>query len=733
MRPPCIHHTTSQPAHFVGRRAELRILDDALQGGAASVVALVGPGGQGKTAIVQHWLEKVIGTLHVPSQAVGTRSVPATLQLDGVFFWSFYRGKDSDLCLRHLWAYANEQSEPPDVSASYCVDHLVPILRRERWAIVLDGAEVVQHEVGPWRGRFLHPELGRLLEEMASEPLPGVLALTTRFVLPDLGQRKHARLVTLGTLDLASAVELAASLGVQGSAEDLGRRLQSFGLHAKAVELLATYLARFAGGDVEQAALLPIAELSDASAEEAQVARVLAAFARALPQETQDILALATAFRQPPTEERFLQYLASAPVRDLLHGKWARNYVPFVERTTGDNVVGTLRVPLSADGTRSVPATLPAGWLAAQIQELIDLRLLERVKTSPGTADAGVLDAHPLVRRGFERVLGQGHAAARAGFLRGRPDRRPPASLDEAREEVELFHAYCDAGLWNEADSAYLALDNPKHRFLAPAFERDLLVRFFPKGDWRQPPLWAGFGRTRSLAICLELMGQFEDALAVYRSSDAALRGDALIALGRLQAFVETPQAPHPWQMLWHCYRAHAYSLLGKTSEALALAQAALPMDIYEWVHLFECLLRLGRLDLLDLESLLYRRPFEKEQRWATLARRRMRADYLRMTKPGVLDFRAEYQELLESYDRGGLPFERTLTRLSMARWLIAESLRSEAGAILLAVRDIARRYGMGILEVDSMEMLAEMGEGSLLAEIQEKRKNLSYFGSVRS
>jgi hypothetical protein len=44
---------------------------------------------------------------------------------------------------------------------------------------------------------------------------------------------------------------------------------------------------------------------------------------------------------------------------------------------------------------------------------------------------------------------------ARAGFLRGRPDRRPPATLDEAAEEVELFHAYCDAGLWNEADGVY--------------------------------------------------------------------------------------------------------------------------------------------------------------------------------------------------------------------------------------------------------------------------------------
>ena len=107
-------------------------------------------------------------------------------------------------------------------------------------------------------------------------------------------------------------------------------------------------------------------------------------------------------------------------------------------------------------------------------------------------------------------------AHARAGFLRGRPDRRKPATLEEAREEIELFHAHCDAGLWNEADGVLVALDNPKHRFLAPAFERDVLLRFFPGQDHRQRPLWPGFGRYRSLAICFELLGQFDAALDTY-------------------------------------------------------------------------------------------------------------------------------------------------------------------------------------------------------------------------
>ncbi len=98
------------------RTAELARLDAALRGGPESVIALIGPGGQGKTAIVQHWLESMLTAADRP---------------EGVFLWSFYRGKDADLCLRSLYAYAEGLEQPPDLSASYCVDHLLPLLRRQ--------------------------------------------------------------------------------------------------------------------------------------------------------------------------------------------------------------------------------------------------------------------------------------------------------------------------------------------------------------------------------------------------------------------------------------------------------------------------------------------------------------------------------------------------------------------------------------------------------------------------
>jgi tetratricopeptide (TPR) repeat protein len=368
------------------------------------------------------------------------------------------------------------------------------------------------------------------------------------------------------------------------------------------------------------------------------------------------------------------------------------------------------------------------------VQTLVELRLLERVgmgRSDATGAESIVLDAHPLVRAGFEHVLGSaGHTArSRAGFLRGRPNRSAPLTLEEARDEVELFHAYADAGLWNEADSTFVALDNPKHRFLAPAFERDLLLRFFPNNDWRQPPLWPGFGRHRSLAICFELLGQFEDALDAYRPADAALRGDALLALGRLQPFLDEPNVDHHWQTIWQAYRAHALCLLGRTDEALKLAQSIITTDVYEWVHVFECLLRLGKLDALDLGSLLYRPPFADEHRWSELARERMRLDYLRIAGDQTLG--AAYRQVIDAYDRGGLPYERVLARLGYTRLLLSQNARDQARAVNAVSLELAHRFSMTLLEFDALELEALIA-GNDLSEVRRFREQWHYEGPGR-
>jgi hypothetical protein len=698
-----VRHVTSRAHKFFGRTRELALLDTALHDDRISVIALVGPGGQGKTAILQEWLGRI---------AAGTTPV------DGVFLWSFYRGKDGDACLRDLYATVTDTGSG-DLSATWCVDHLLPILRSRRWVVLLDGTEVVQYDAGPWTGRFLHPEVGRLLQELASAPQPGVVLVTSRFALPDLERRPCARTIDLAGLDAASARGLLSELGVHGSDKELDAAALWAGRHAKAVELLGTYLAGYRGGVASKFRDLPEPErVERASDEEHHVNRVMAAFRSVLPRETQDVLALATAFREPPCEGRLLDYLLSHSVRTLLHEAWQRDYTPFADREPG--------------------------WVQGQVNLLVGLRLLERVRRSSGAAASDqepVIDAHPLVRRSFDDAVGAAgnrqSALARAGFLRGRPDRRRAASLAEAREDVELFHAWCAAGLWPEADAVLAALDKPRYRFLAPAFERDLLTCFFPAGDWRQQPLWPGFRRRRDLAVCLEMLGQFSDAVEAYPPEDAPLRGDSLIASGELGPLLEDIRPPHPWQMLWQAYRAHALCLAGRVEEAVALAQRLVPSDVYEWTHVFECLLRAGRLDALDMNSFLYRPPREGESRWNELGRRRMRADFVRLMLP-TGDPRPDYEVALDGYDRGGLPYERALTRLGLCRWLLSRNEVGAANEMNRVTLELARRHGMRILEADAWSVQAEIdrrsGSNPAQAEGNERqlRSKIGYSGPDR-
>jgi hypothetical protein len=690
VRPPHIEHVTSEALHFFGRQSELAFLDQALAGQGSSVIALVGPGGQGKTAIVQHWLDR----LPVP--------------VDGLFFWSFYRGKEPDLCLHELYAYATGRSAA-GVSASFCVDTVIPIFRHERWAIVFDGLEVVQHENQSWFGRIQHPELARLLEELASEPVPGVVALTSRFDCTDLTHRTYFRSLWPGGLDPASSRALLTQFGVTGDAAELDAAVASCQAHPKAVELLGVYLSRYRAGDIGAWRELPtVAEARGASPEELGVLRVLAALDAVLDPATKDILALATAFRDPPTEHSLTEYLLSPAVQALIAGPWHRSYPSFADRGVA--------------------------WLAGRIQALVEHRLLERVGTGDNDPLRARLDAHPLVRRAFDHSAGaEGRSAgalARAGFLRGRPDRKLATDLAHAGPEIELFHAYCDAGFWEEADAAFAALQNPKFRFLAPGLERNLLLRFFPGGDWKQPPLWPRFARYRSLAICFELLGDYASALDCYRGSDRPLRGDALLATGDLAGLLMERQAPAPWSNLWQAYRSHALCLVGKVDEALAAASAFLPVDVYEWLHLFETQLRCGVLGRTDLSGVFKLGLERAEHDWSRLAWQRMKIDYSRKTRTASIEIEAPLRQVLHAYDTAGLPWERCLTRLSLARWLTADNRLAESLEITAEAENLARQFGFAVLLRDALSLKAEiapaLGRLSAADEARQEAKNLA-------
>jgi hypothetical protein len=503
-----------------------------------------------------------------------------------------------------------------------------------------------------------------------------------------LSHRSHFRSLRPGGLDPASSRDLLKSFGVVGTEAELDEAIAACQAHPKAVELLGVYLARYRAGSVGAWRDLPtIADGGGASPEELGVLRVLSALDAVLDLPSKDILALATAFRDPPTEQGLIEYLLSPSVQALVAGPWKRTYPTYEARGSE--------------------------WIKAQIQLLIDHRLLERVGTGDADLALARLDAHPLVRRAFDHSAGEAgrsaSALARAGFLRGRPDRKVAGDLSQARPEIELFHAYSDAGLWEEADAAFAALQNPKYRFLAPALERDLLLRFFPEGDWKRSPLWSGFARFRSLAICFELLADFRSALDCYRGADLPLRGDALLAVGNLAELLSVRQVPAPWSNLWQAYRAHALCLVGRESEALQTCSSFLPVDVYEWLHVFEAQLRCGTLGRSDLTSILQLGLERAEHEWSRLAWQRMTIDYSRRTQAKVDELEPRLRALINAYDTAGLPWERCLARLSLARLLGSQERHEEALEIVNAIETLARQSRFPVLLRDALTLKVEM------------------------
>ena len=142
------------------------------------------------------------------------------------------------------------------------------------------------------------------------------------------------------------------------------------------------------------------------SEEEARVGRVLAAWQQRLPAEAQDIIGLATAFRDPPIEDRLKEYLGSAPVQTLLHETWRASYEAFKARP-GRMVVEAIRRPGSSALLERVGRYGPASAGAAPVSTPI------RSSVAPSSMSS---EAH-----------GRREGARGAGGLPARPPRPSPA------------------------------------------------------------------------------------------------------------------------------------------------------------------------------------------------------------------------------------------------------------------------------------------------------------------
>jgi tetratricopeptide (TPR) repeat protein len=365
--------------NFLGREAELKLLDDAwADAGRTHVVVLVAPGGVGKTTLVKRWLDRL--------KSDGWRGAGC------VYGWSFFSQGTSDDRQASDDAFLN------DALRWFGVEHdpahppwdkgrlLAEAIARNRTLLVLDGLEPLQHPPGPQGGALRAPGVQALLRALAGAGQPGLCVVTTREAVGDLAEYERTAdnpagevlSHDLGNLAKADGARLLHRLGVTraGAAaiakDDAELRAVSREVrgHALALTLLGGYLRLAHGGDIRQRDRV---RLHDADAE----------------------LAGGHAFKVMEGYERWFASAGQQGARALT----AVRLLGLFDRPADATCLAAVRAePAIAGLTDPLVAFSEAQWNIT-LQRLADCGLVY-----PAEGNSTV-DAHPLVREYFGKQL----------------------------------------------------------------------------------------------------------------------------------------------------------------------------------------------------------------------------------------------------------------------------------------------------------------------------------------
>lgn len=229
-----LHRMPQTGSLLFGRRDELRLLDDAWNGGQTNIVAFTAGGGVGKSTLARVWTEMLAED--------GWRGA------ERAYAWSFYsqgtgRMTDSETFLNEAlkWFGATEWEGK---SIWDRAELLAARIRQQRTLLLLDGVEPLQSgEDGVDRGSIRDPGLRTLLEELAKGH-PGLCVVTTRERLVDLAEVNEPA-VLHRDLDQVSRLAGRALLRVarvRGDDRELEAAVDDVGGHALAVSLLGNLL-----------------------------------------------------------------------------------------------------------------------------------------------------------------------------------------------------------------------------------------------------------------------------------------------------------------------------------------------------------------------------------------------------------------------------------------------------------------------------------------------------------
>jgi|GEM_PF-515284 len=385
----------SDPNLFVGRDDQLAALDDAIEVHRVQIVEIVSDGGVGKSTLVWHWLERL-----------RRRGYPGLAQ---AFGWSFYsQGQheyvtDSqrffDEAIEHFSAFGLTIAPDERKRVNYVARAIASTFLRVGGILVLDGVEPLQHPpAGINDGRLRDLGLSALLAQIRVAPTSRaaeairLVIVTTRWELPELRSSEGSGLVKidLGMLTAEHSADLLENFRLpqfpkrklffkspKGDAvsQELVRRefmaaARDVRGHALALVLLGSLLLRQYDGNLAARKTMELASQLRSDDPYRHARRIMQSYdamfrddSSPLSRACRQVLLIIGLFERPAPLELIFALLKGKPIEGLTN-------------------------------------ELDRSLFQDAVLELQGLRLL-----LPTAASDEYLDAHPLVREEFGRLL----------------------------------------------------------------------------------------------------------------------------------------------------------------------------------------------------------------------------------------------------------------------------------------------------------------------------------------
>jgi hypothetical protein len=270
-------HPLPPAPQFVGREAELDELRSLWQERTRGVIALVGLGGAGKTALAARLLEALCRP-------------DASPRPEGLFVWSFYQEPDASHFLSEAYRYfARDDLSPPPAKGAGLLHLLGDALSNGGpHLLILDGLERVQRQEGSASGHFGQiedPLLRGLLTRIAEGIGQTTALVTSRFPLSDLAPfvKQGYQHREVEGLSLAAALDLLRRHGVKGDDAALAQLVQTYGAHALTLDHLGGLIGQFLDGDPTRAPEAPALASPLQDRQALRLARLLDAYQTHLP------------------------------------------------------------------------------------------------------------------------------------------------------------------------------------------------------------------------------------------------------------------------------------------------------------------------------------------------------------------------------------------------------------------------------------------------------------------